>query len=100
MSDIFLTKTSIKVFIEANLLNAIDLELINVKYEDLTTKIEVVDDRFVINIESKSFKKPVVGKFKVQAETYEEQLRGMMGATMAILNGIAKQCKSIIYKGR
>lgn len=95
--DIFLTKIEIKCFVKANLLNAIDMELIETNYEDLKFNIKTENESFVIEVSGK-FEKPVIGKFPLQTETEEEQLRGLMGATMKILNGIARQCKSLIKR--
>lgn len=95
--DIFLTKMEIKRFVQANILNAVDMGLLECKYEDLKFKVETQEGFFVIEVTGK-FKNPAIGKFPVQTETEEEQLRGMMGATMSVLNKIAKQVKSLIQK--
>lgn len=96
----FLTVDGIKLFISANILHAIDHNLLNMKFSDIKIDVdtEYEGNKYVIKIEHK---KKEIGTlfFPLEANTIEDQYRAMMGSAMSaldILSVFAQQQRPVL----
>lgn len=85
----YLEKNEIDIFVNANILNAIDNKLLNYDLKELN--IRILDDwktrKFII-VTSQEKVKPVT--FSLDANSFEEHLRALMGATMMLMDYLKK----------
>ena len=96
----YLTAKEIEIFIKANILHAIDKELLSLKWdENVISVVEEKDKRrFVVSVTTKFEKEDWdAGKnpeekagcmFPTVAASFEDHLRMMMGATMKVLDDL------------
>ena len=96
----FLTVDGIKLFISANILHAIDHNLLNMKFSDIKINVdtEYEGNKYVIKIEHK---KKEIGTlfFPLESSSIENQYRAMMGSAMStleILSVFAQQQKPVL----
>lgn len=96
----FLTVDGIKLFILANVLHAIDHNLLDMKFSDIKIDVdtEYEGNKYVIKIEHKN-KEIGTLFFPLEASSVEDQYRAMMGSAMSaleILSVFAKQPTPIL----
>lgn len=96
----YLTTDGIRLFILANILHAVDHDLLHLKFSDINLDVdtEYEGNKYVIKID---YKDKEIGTlfFPLEAETVEDQYRAMMGSAMSaleILSVFAQQQKPVL----
>ena len=96
----YLTTDGIRLFILANILHAVDHDLLNLKFSDINLDVdtEYEGNKYVIKVD---YKDKEIGTlfFPLEAENVESQYRALMGSTMSvleILSVFAKQQKPVL----
>lgn len=83
----FLSVDSVKTFILANVLHAIDHNLLNFKFSDIEIKVDIEyeGNKYMICVDCKE-KEVVTLYFSIYADTQEDHMRMLMGSTMSVLD--------------
>ncbi len=96
----YLTTDGIRLFILANILHAVDHDLLNLKFSDINLDVdtEYEGNKYVIKVDYKD-KEIITLFFPLEAESVEDHYRVMMSTVMSVLDFLsvfAKQQKPVL----
>ena len=93
----FLTADAIKIFISANILHAIDHDLLKCTFADVKIDVDTVtpneESKYIIHLSLKD-KKLLTFFVSMYTENKEDQYRSLMGGTMAMLEALLEETKN------
>lgn len=91
----YLTTDGIRLFVLANILHAVDHDLLKLKFSDINLDVdtEYEGNKYVIKIEHKD-KEIVTLFFPLEAESIEDHYRVLMSTVMSVLEFLSVFAKS------